>query len=334
MNENKLTDLILKDDNFKKNFARLLNIDDFIIQKEEKFIDNIKADFCFYNHKNKIIAILECKGQVGITEYIRGVGQILQYQGFKENNIFDKFLNETKVILVVPSSVFGKKSHFNPAKVFYPKETELLVINNQNHTLNLFNPNKIYKNKKQTSAFKKIDICPYYFRDTRIWELYFWLKEIHNLNIISYKKIHRKKDIEDNIIKQNKKIFYKNILLENNPRNALITLSSLGLVDYNNVLTDIGQNIATLDLENFCLKLIKDYFQDIVEVLLFALDELGKKQNKKYLEKISYNQIVEVIKKEFDNQDILFLTDSQNRYISSWMNVLKKDLGCINFLSK
>ena len=48
-----------------------------------------------------------------------------------------------------------------------------------------------------------------------------------------------------------------------------------------------------------------------------------------------YNyEIGEIIRQKYKNKDILFLTDSNNRYISSWLNIMRDDLGCIDFDSR
>lgn len=36
------------------------------------------------------------------------------------------------------------------------------------------------------------------------------------------------------------------------------------------------------------------------------------------------NEIGEIIRQKYKNKDILFLTDSNNRYISSWLNIMRE----------
>lgn len=49
---------------------------------------------------------------------------------------------------------------------------------------------------------------------------------------------------------------------------------------------------------------------------------------------LAISSIVADIKKEFSDKDVLFLTQSNGRYLSSWLNILRDDFGCIDFLPR
>ncbi|GAA7553402.1 hypothetical protein JP0020_04830 [Helicobacter pylori] len=59
--------------------------------------------------KNKVRAIIECKGgAIGVSEYVRGIGQIFQYEYFFENHLSLKnyeFCQNFNSVLVFPESV-------------------------------------------------------------------------------------------------------------------------------------------------------------------------------------------------------------------------------------
>ncbi len=58
---------------------------DFKLLREDAYINGITADFTLFE-KNKVRAIIECKGgAIGVSEYVRGIGQI-----FHNTNIFLK----------------------------------------------------------------------------------------------------------------------------------------------------------------------------------------------------------------------------------------------------
>lgn len=55
---------------------------DFI--KEDTYINGITADFTIAD-KESINAIVECKaGNINVTDYVRGIGQLFQYEYFME----------------------------------------------------------------------------------------------------------------------------------------------------------------------------------------------------------------------------------------------------------
>lgn len=49
---------------------------------------------------------------------------------------------------------------------------------------------------------------------------------------------------------------------------------------------------------------------------------------------MSNQEIADLIKEKYNGKDILYLTQSNGRYISSWLNIMRDDLGCITFKSR
>ena len=49
---------------------------------------------------------------------------------------------------------------------------------------------------------------------------------------------------------------------------------------------------------------------------------------------ISNQQIVEKIRKKYNGKDIMYLTESDGRYISSWLNIMRDDYGILDFKSR
>ena len=60
---------------------------------------------------------------------------------------------------------------------------------------------------------------------------------------------------------------------------------------------------------------------------------------KEIFEIFNHNNIIQLNNQEikdnifykYNNRDVLFLTESDGRYISSWLNILRDDFGCIDF---
>ena len=56
----------------------------FDLKREDEYINGITADFTVIDEE-KIKSIIECKGgQINITDYVRGIGQLFQYEYFFE----------------------------------------------------------------------------------------------------------------------------------------------------------------------------------------------------------------------------------------------------------
>ncbi|GAA9983390.1 hypothetical protein VN0985_03500 [Helicobacter pylori] len=75
----------------------------------------LQPDFTLFE-RNKVRAIIECKsGAIGVSEYVRGIGQIFQYEYFFENHLSLKnygFCQNFNSVLVFPESVL-KNNDFN-----------------------------------------------------------------------------------------------------------------------------------------------------------------------------------------------------------------------------
>ncbi|WP_459099677.1 hypothetical protein [Helicobacter pylori] len=97
---------------------------DFKLLRENAYINGITADFTLFE-RNKVRAIIECKsGAIGVSEYVRGIGQIFQYEYFFENHLSLKnyeFCQNFNSVLVFPESVL-KNNDFNVGLFKYPKK--------------------------------------------------------------------------------------------------------------------------------------------------------------------------------------------------------------------
>ncbi|MFT2669279.1 hypothetical protein [Helicobacter pylori] len=94
--------------NIQKDICSVLDYKDFKLLREDTYINSITADFTLFE-RNKVRAIIECKGgAIGVSEYVRGIGQIFQYEYFFENHLSLKnyeFCQNFNSVLVFPESV-------------------------------------------------------------------------------------------------------------------------------------------------------------------------------------------------------------------------------------
>ncbi|UOS14412.1 hypothetical protein [Helicobacter pylori] len=108
--EKDFQDLIASNNNVQKDICSVLEMDykDFKLLREDTYINGIIADFTLFE-RNKVRAIIECKGgAIGVSEYVRGIGQIFQYEYFFENHLSLKnygFCQNFNSVLVFPESV-------------------------------------------------------------------------------------------------------------------------------------------------------------------------------------------------------------------------------------
>jgi hypothetical protein len=286
--------------------------------REVKYINGITVDFKIIKN-NEVIALLECKcGGIGVTDYVRGIGQLLQYEYFFEEDIRthdEPYSKDFNTVYFYPSDVI-KNNSFNIARFKYPETTKLLELNVDNYLVREVAKDELDKLADVGSS--KVAISQYYFRDNRLFELFILMQYLKYLEIKSGQKIDRK-NIEINHLR---KLHTPN---NNNWRNAFITLSSLGFINSNNLLSEAGKYMSIKNYPNFCLEILHSYIKPYVE-LIFKVIELNPNMR--------LGQIAETINSYYNYKPVLFVTDSDNRYISSWLNILRDDYGCLSFESR
>ena len=297
--------------------------------REVEYINGITSDFTILDEENKkIIGTLECKRpDIGVTEFVRGIGQSFQYEYFAENKIkprkyssYDYSNNlsiERNNAIVIPSE-FYKNTKLNIAKFKYPKSTILIEVNLKNHNVREIN-DVILKNIGAQNN-NLIAISSYYFRDNRIFEFYILLKYIAVKQALLSDFINRKSAEQDlqKLETPNKR----------NWRNAFITLSNLNFIDSSNLLTISGNKLNNMNLVQFTSMLYTDYLKNYVDEIMELFEEKPESL------KMSNQEIADLIKEKYNGKDILYLTQSNGRYISSWLNIMRDDLGCITFKSR
>jgi len=321
MTEAEVHDLIITNDITRNSINNILSVSNsskYI--HEDTYINGITADFTVIE-KDRVVSIIECKGSdIGVTDYVRGIGQSLQYEYFFENKISKKgyeFSSDCITILLFPSSVIRDNS-FNIGNFKYPKSTILLELNETNNVARKIEDSELKKLRNATVK-KFVTISPYYFRDNRIYEDYILLKYLGLLHFKG-KSLLNRKELEDFL----KKAETHN---PNNWRNAFITLSSLGLIDSKNLPTPYGINMGHMSFEDFAINILSSHIKPYVDEIYACFND------KAYIE-IGNKDIKAIITKKYNDRDILFLTESDARYISSWMSILRDDYGCILFEAK
>lgn len=296
----------------------ITNDDKTVYIHEDKYINGIVADFTIRN-SNEIWSIVEVKGgNIGVTDYVRGIGQTFQYEYFKEENIkYEHYSNQYRTMLVLHSNTIQSNS-FNIAKFKYPKSLIIVEINGVSKAVRVITEDELNV-LKRAENHNLTTISQYYFRDNRIFEYYIALHYLLCKQLKGEKDIKRK-EVENFLMKTK-------TINNGNWRNVFITLSSLGLINSKNMLTDSGKRLASMEYEDCAVEMYNAYIKNYADEIIACFNnenelnmnnlELGKKINTK-----------------FNNREVLFLTQSGGRYISSWLNILRDDYGIIRFKAR
>lgn len=292
--------------------------------KETKYINGITSDFTIISN-SEITAIIECKrADINVTEYVRGIGQLFQYDYFYRKNItpknFSTFTynsNRFVSVLIIPST-FIKNTQLNIGRFAYPKTFKLLEINLNNNYVRQITEDEL--NTLANAANENlVTISQYYIRDNRLFELYICLKYLRIKGSFNNREKLNRRDLEENLRKVE-------TINNRNWRNVFISLSLLGFINSNNQLTEIGLIMSNKDYSDFILNMYQDYLKPFIDEIM---DTLTSDESSSI--KISNDEISKKLRDKHGGKDILFLTESQNRYISSWMNILRDDFGCVQF---
>lgn len=322
MEESELHNLIINDIKVQKYILNLLNIADcnYVFIHEDSYPNGMIADFTL-KQNDKVHAIIECKGsRIGVNDYVRGIGQILQYQYFAENHLSKKgyeFVDSTKAVFCFPSSII-KNPNFNIGLFRYPKDTVIMEVNENNHNVRVITENELAKLREAFNS-NLMTISQYYVRDNRIFELFILLRYLH---------LQKLKGVDFVDRKHTEMSFLRKLETPNNQnwRNAFISLSSLGFIDSKNLPTNIGMNYANLTFGEFAYELMDVYLKPYIELFFNVFNAVGENEFT-----MSNKQISNKIRNLYNGKDVLFVTDSDERYVSSWMNILRDDYGCISF---
>ena len=312
---------IAKDKGLQKDICKLLDIDfDKVkFEKEVAFINGICSDFSLFE-SDKIRAIIECKGgKINVTDYVRGIGQIFQYEYFAEKHLSNRSyvfceMKDFSSVYIFPDAVI-KNNDFNVGLFKYPKSKKILEVNSKSLAVRLIDEKELEKLAECKNGDTQI-ISQYYIRDNRLFELHFLL------NFLSVCKIKNIKIHRESLCGANGLLRKTNTINNGNWKNAFISLSSLGFIDNNNYPTQMGTLLANLEFSDFAYTIfdsyLKPYFDSIFEILPSNLNATNA-------------TLSETIKKLFNGKEVLFLTQSNGRYISSWLNIARDDFGILEF---
>lgn len=290
----------------------------FFVVNEVEVENRITMDHVVYDQQSgEAIALIESKGgDIGITEYLRGIGQVMQYQQHFEKKKVLKYDPKCLTYLAFPDELFNS---FDVTKLAYPKKVKLLIINPRNESSSVMDPATISGSTGLNSDI--VRISPYYIRDNRLGELYLGLLELRKRSFATPHATRVSRNFNDLA----REIGFPN---PGNGRNIGISLSSLGLIDAFNRPTIMGLEMSEKSFGGFVVDLLNEYLYPYVNTIFEALMNITIRKGELVT---SWQELNQEIQSIWGGKEVMFLTESGNRYISSWMNILRDDLGAIDF---
>lgn len=318
-------DLLINNVDIQRDVWEILNLEDLDeieLIHEDRYINWITADFSLLYH-DKIRAIIECKAwDIWVTDYVRWIWQIMQYEYFHDKNIWKwrDFDDEFNSVLLFPSSVIRDNS-FNIWRFKYPESALIIELNDISHAV------RQISNDELGVLWSAVDnglttISQYYIRDNRLFEIFLLLKYLVYLYIgWERNKINRK-------ILETTKLRLLGTPNNNNWRNAFISLASLWLINSKNLPTMSWIRLWSLEYDEFILEMYKSYIKPYIDWIIgyFVEDDSRLRQDN--------GSICEWLREMYNASDVLFLTQSEWRYISSWLNIIRDDFWCLNYRTR
>jgi len=280
--------------------------------------NSIQADLGVTDSSGNILALFECKGDVGVNELVTGIGQVVQYQNHIEKAFEYSYHPSAQAFLVVPKHVLEV---YEVQYLFFPEHSGIILIDEATK--------KFISMRKERISTERLSrtkiISPYYIRDNRLGELYLGLKIIEAIT-----PILGEQRITMDVVKR---MMERVIINIGNARNISISLHGLGFIDHENRLTAEGQRHARMDYFEFCKSLSRGQIAPFLNVIAASLLRIAEDSGERSYSGFSTNpdSIKEKIKEMFGGYDILYLTESGTRYVSSWMNILRDDLRAVDF---
>ena len=328
MIEEELHSLISNDISVQKAILLALEADDiqYDFVSEDQFPNGMYSDFTV-KKDNKVLCIIELKGDnIGVNDYVRGIGQVFEYQHFIDDKMSRhnyEYSKDSCSVYCFPSSLL-KNTNYNIGLFKYPEGTKLLELNEHNHSVRLISEDELKRIASASDDSNLVAISQYYIRDTRLYELYICLK------YCAWKKTMGCASIDRNKAEIN---FLRKLETPDNRnwRNVFIALKSLGLIDSKNLPTPVGFAYAGRSYEDFCYSIYNSYIKTYIDLMMNILLDVRSEQNCMGEFLCDYHTISDRIDALYNGKKVLYVTDSENRYLSSWLNIMRDDYKCIDF---
>jgi len=304
------------DKNYKIMVKRHLGVEGPLqVESEYSLPNGQKVDKVIIGTNNKVIAIIECKGEEGTNAFVDGIGQAIQAKYQIQLNENEEFISDAKSFLAVPIEVSTKL----PLEKFDYSNIQLILIDTINNQTIAYKPG-LY-NAEDSENW--ITINPYYFRDCSLEGIFFYLKLIlKNCGVVE-KLTLSEMEKEVRKIRDNKNIdFFGDI------RNNHIVPSVLGFYDQATKMLSIkGYDFAKKDFIQFCKDVVLFELGEYSRAVFVAINELSKNKTldeEKFFD-INTQEVSDKIKELYLGKKVTYLfdPDGQNRNLLTMIRMLE-----------
>ena len=304
------------DKNYKSMVKRHLGIEGPLqVESEYSLPNGQKVDKVIIGANNKVIAIIECKGEEDTNAFVDGIGQAVQAKYQIQLNENEEFVSDAKSFLAVPIEVSTKL----PLEKFDYSNIQLILIDIKNNQTIAYKPG-LY-NAEDSENW--VTINPYYFRDCSLEGIFFYLKLIlkncGTIEKLTLSEMEKKiKEIRDK----------KSIDFFGDIRNNHIVPSVLGFYDPSTKMLSIkGYDFAKKDFIQFCKDVVLFELGEYSRAVFISINELSKKKS---LDKGNYfeastQEISDKIKELYLGKKVTYLfdPDGQNRNLLTMIRMLE-----------
>ncbi len=220
---------------------------------------------------NKIIGLIECKGEPDLTEFVRGLGQIEQYYQAMIRNPA-AFTSDAKTLYVADKVTVNKIPHWD--LMHFDKSDNLVLIDSSvvGTTTLPTDEYALYKKRDlgRLVAVKSDDLIltgiPF-VRDVRLYEVYMGLMALYedNKDEVFGGGTSNIRTVIDNVLTVYKT---KN---SGNARNVGISLRDFGLIDEYNIPTEYGMVMLKSKYVDFIKNIIFEHYNDVIVHIVTAM---------------------------------------------------------------
>ena len=156
------------DNNYGEIIRRFVKIEGkFFSKPEYPLVNGQQIDRAIINEGRKIAALIECKGSGGVNALVDGIGQATQCAYHIRENINGEFMEGCRAFLAVPKEMLEGVN----LELFSFPDIGILLVDLKTNTV------EQYKKKAYFSGEvgQWVTINPYYFRDSSLEGIYFYL---------------------------------------------------------------------------------------------------------------------------------------------------------------
>lgn len=273
----------------------------FSLYHEYTLPNNQRVDRVVLATGNKVLALIECKGDVDTNSFVGGIGQAVQGAFQIKKNIEGNMDERALSFLLIPKGM-AEKLDFTS---FDLSNIKLLLADIETGTTTQFSPGDY----KSEDIDQWTTINPYYFRDCSLEGVYFYLKLILKNSAI-LEKMRLTLSQMEKVVKEFK---YKNdIEFFGDVRNNHIIPSVLGFYEpTKKVLTARGYEFARKNFKDFCKEIVLSELGEYSRAVIISILSLSanQKPDTEGFFLINTQSIAEFIKTIYEGKKVTYLFD-------------------------